>query len=176
MKFFTVFSAVLASGSALLMFPTETTEELINALEPFLNELKLTSTAATKASDDLDERDVLSGLMGSVTGLVSAGMPNFNKIIGNGFNVTASYITSVDLNAKVEGAITWASERIASNDSIPASSLIKACLSGLKTLVAKIDFNTYAASILSTVAGFVLHIDFNTAISKIIAFVKSNMS
>ncbi|KAF4998647.1 hypothetical protein FGRMN_2973 [Fusarium graminum] len=209
MKFFAVFSAVLASGSALAAYVpngniarglsldpapiitrdsglpaslrektgvTYSKEELISALEPFLNELKQASTEATKASDDLEKRDVLTGLVGSVTELVGPDMPDFNQMIGHGFNVTASFITSTDLNAKAEGAITWASEKIASYDSIPASSLIKACLSGLKTLIAKVDINTYAASILSTVGGLVLHIDFNTAISKTISFVKSHMS
>jgi hypothetical protein len=40
--------------------------------------------------------------------------PDFNQIIGHGFNVTATYVASVDFNALASESIEWVSKKITS--------------------------------------------------------------
>jgi hypothetical protein len=47
------------------------------------------------------------------------------------------------------------------------------CLTGVKKLVAKVNFNTQAQSYLAIIGRFVTSIDFNSAIAKAIEFFKS---
>lgn len=53
--------------------------------------------------------------------------PDFNQLVGRGFNVTAKYVASVDFNALASEGIEWASNKISSN-SVSNSAYESNCL------------------------------------------------
>jgi hypothetical protein len=80
----------------------------------------------------LERRGALTGVLGNVVDLVgpvsihafsitdlltykTQDAPDFNQIVGHGFNVTATYVASVDLNALANEGIEWVSKKITSN-------------------------------------------------------------
>jgi hypothetical protein len=80
----------------------------------------------------LERRGALTSVLGDVVDLVgpvsihalsitdlstykTQDAPDFNQIVGHGFNVTATYVASVDLNALANEGIEWVSKKITSN-------------------------------------------------------------
>lgn len=53
--------------------------------------------------------------------------PDFNQLVGRGFNVTAKYVASVDFNALSKEGIEWVSDKISSN-SVSNSAYESNCL------------------------------------------------
>ncbi|RGP77270.1 hypothetical protein FLONG3_4785 [Fusarium longipes] len=200
MKFLTVFSALLASGTALAAYVpqgntvrglTADKVELVNrnsvldggadaptnALDSFFDELKHTATETKdKVSSQFEERDALKNLAGGVGNMfdmVGAGSIDFNEKIGHGFNVTAQFIGSVDLNAKATAGIEYLSGKISSNTSIPGASILVGFLAGAKTLLGKFNLNTMAQGVLSVIGRLIVSIDFNAVVSGGLDFFKT---
>ncbi|KAH7235454.1 hypothetical protein BKA59DRAFT_515979 [Fusarium tricinctum] len=205
MKFFTVFSALLVSGSTLAAYvphghtavglsqgsaelasrdaglqaraeeksDNNDSQGLINPLDALFDELKDAAIEENDATGTLERRNVLNNVLGSVVDVIGPDAPDFNKIVSHGFNVTATYVASVDLNALASEGIEWVSKKISSYPNIPGASIIVSCISGVKKLVGKVNLNTQAQSYLAIIGRFVTSIDFNSAIAKAIEFFKS---
>ncbi|KAH6957432.1 hypothetical protein DER45DRAFT_596011 [Fusarium avenaceum] len=206
MKFFTVFSALLVSGSALAAsVPRGHTgvglsrgcteldsldaglqaraeeksdnndcQSPNNPLDALFEELKhAAATDGGDAAETLERRDVLNSVWGTVVDAVGPDTPDFNKMVSRGYNVTATYVASVDFNALAKEGIEMASTMISSNPNIYGASFMVTCLSGAKTMIAKVNLNTQAQSFVAIIGRFLTSIDFNTLIAKSIEFFKS---
>lgn len=185
MKFFTIVSTLLASGTALAAYVPQANSarglssgaaELVNRnaevharaadsgnpLDTVFDELKKVVPSAEDPTDKLDSRD----LVGDMFNLVGPNAVDFNDKIGHGFNVTASYVGSIDLNAQVSAGIGYVSKKISSSEAnIPGATIIVTFLSGLKVLVAKFNLNSAAQGCLSVVGQIIASIDFNALVA-----------
>jgi hypothetical protein len=185
MKFFTIVSTLLASGTALAAYVPQgnaarglsadsaklvnrdaaiqaRAEEPANPLDSFFDELKHVVNKDDEPAEKLDSRD----LVGNMFGLVGSNAIDFNEKIGNGFNVTASFVGSIDLNAQASAGIEYVSKKISGSESnIPGASIMVTFLSGLGALVAKFNLNSMAQSCLSGVGQLIASIDFNALVS-----------
>ncbi|CEI61577.1 hypothetical protein FVEN_g9338 [Fusarium venenatum] len=185
MKFSTIFSTLLASGTALAAYVPQgnaarglsadtaglvnrnsgiqaRAEKHANPLDSFFDELKHTVTPDDETTDKLDSRD----LVGNMFGLVGSNAIDFNEKIGHGFNVTASYVGSIDLNAQATAGIEYVSKKISGSETnIPGASIMVTFLGGLSALVAKFNLNSMAQSCMSVVGQLIAAIDFNALVS-----------
>ncbi|KAJ4007502.1 hypothetical protein NW752_010161 [Fusarium irregulare] len=189
MKFFTVFSTLLASGAVLAASVPNTrglsstiatrnvevqeTRDVKDDVSSFFDSIIPTSDEKSQTPEEIEKRDVLENIVGGVKGLVpganaSQQKTDYNKLINQGYNATAEYFGSVDLNAKATVGIEWAIGKITT--SIPGASVITSLLSGFKIALGKIDLNAWASSALAIVGKFVASTDFNAAITAAIKF------
>ncbi|KAJ4129027.1 hypothetical protein NW768_007556 [Fusarium equiseti] len=191
MKFFTVFSAILASGTALAASVPNTrglssdlsarnvevqaspeTRDVKDDLTSFFDSFLPVSDEESQTPKEVEKRDVLDNIVGGVKNLVpGSDKTDYNQLISHGFNVTAEYVGSVDLNAKVTVGIEWVAGKVTS--SIPGASIITSLLSGVKIAFGKVDLNAWASSGLAIVGKFVASTDFNAAVTTVIKFCKS---
>ncbi|RFN48430.1 hypothetical protein FIE12Z_7341 [Fusarium flagelliforme] len=191
MKFFTVFSAILASGTALAASVPNTrsvssnlatrnvevqaspeTRDVKDDITSFFDSIIPTSDEKSQTPEEVEKRDVLGNIVGGVKNLVpGTESTDYNQIISNGFNVTAEYVASIDLNAKLTAGIEAVAGKVTS--SIPGASIITSLLSGIKLAVGKVDLNAWASSGLAIVGKFVASTDFNAAVTTAIKFCKS---
>ncbi|RBR27121.1 uncharacterized protein FIESC28_00065 [Fusarium coffeatum] len=192
MKFFTVFSAILASGTAMAASVPNTrglsstlatrnvevqaspeTRDVKDDITSFFDSIIPTSDEKSQTPEGVEKRDVLENIVGGVKGLVpganaSQQKTDYNKLINHGYNVTAEYFGSVDLNAKANVGIEWAIGKITTT--IPGASIFISLLSGFKIALGKLDLNAWASSALAIVGKFVSSTDFNAAITAAIKF------